>query len=130
MFGVFFSLVQIKILYLLFEKTCICQAPRKSTSSERLPSKEENKIQMSAKSLKEESKVQMSTKKVTANGTLGDQDRSNKQRVVGKKSTDANHGFPGNLVKVSLNNRKLTDGSFPWASLPSSVAKLGKVYLL
>lgn len=126
----FFSLVQIKKLYLLFEKTCICQAPRKSTSSERLPSKEENKIQMSAKSLKEESKVQMSTKKVTANGTLGDQDRSNKQRVVGKKSTDANNGLPGNLVKVSLNNRKLTDGSFPWASLPSSVAKLGKVYFL
>ncbi|PQQ17008.1 uncharacterized protein Pyn_31104 [Prunus yedoensis var. nudiflora] len=104
-------------------------APRKCTSSERLLSKEENKIQMSAKSLKEESKVQMSTKKVTANGTLGDQDRSNKQRVVGKKSTDANNGFPGNLVKVSLNNRKLTDGSFPWASLPSSVAKLGKEVL-
>ncbi|KAM1249137.1 hypothetical protein ACFX13_032656 [Malus domestica] len=102
-------------------------APRKSISTERLPPKEDNKMQISAKSLKEESKVQTSTKKVTANGTLSDQDRSNKLRIsVGKKSSDvANNGFPGNLVKVSLNNRKLTDG-VPWASLPSSVARLGK----
>ncbi|KAB2622883.1 hypothetical protein D8674_025065 [Pyrus ussuriensis x Pyrus communis] len=102
-------------------------APRKSISTERLPPREDNKMQISAKSLKEESKVQTSTKKVTTNGTLSDQDRSNKLRVsVGKKSSDvANNGFPGNLVKVSLNNRKLTDG-VPWASLPSSVAKLGK----
>ncbi|TQD70592.1 hypothetical protein C1H46_043867 [Malus baccata] len=102
-------------------------APRKSISTERLPPKEDNKTQISAKSLKEESNVQTSTKKVTANGTLSDQDRSNKLRIsVGKKSSDvANNGFPGNLVKVSLNNRKLTDG-VPWASLPSSVARLGK----
>ncbi|XP_068318030.1 uncharacterized protein [Pyrus communis] len=102
-------------------------APRKSISTERLPPKEDNKTQISAKSLKEESKVQTSTKKVTTNGTLSDQDRSNKLRVsVGKKSSDvANNGFPGNLVKVSLNNRKLIEG-VPWASLPSSVAKLGK----
>lgn len=94
-----------------------------------MSSKEEHKIQISAKSLKEENKVKLSTQKVTANGNLGDQDRSNKQRIsVGKKSSDiANNGFPGNLVKVPLNNRKLTDGAFPWASLPSSLAKLGKV---
>ncbi|KAB2621026.1 hypothetical protein D8674_042157 [Pyrus ussuriensis x Pyrus communis] len=102
-------------------------APRKSISTERLPYKEDNRTQISAKSLKEESKVQTSTKKVTANGTLSDLDRSSKLRVsVGKKSSDVtSNGFPGNLIKVSLNNRKLTDG-VPWASLPSSVAKLGK----
>lgn len=105
--------------------------PRKSISNERLSSKEEHKIQIPAKSLKEENKVQLSTQKVAANGNLGDQDRSNKQRIsVGKKSSDiANNGFPGNLVKVPLNNRKLTDGGFPWASLPSSLAKLGKEVL-
>ncbi|KAM1216902.1 hypothetical protein ACFX2I_013113 [Malus domestica] len=102
-------------------------APRKSISTERLPYKEDNRTQISAKSLKEESKVQTSTKKFTANGTLSDLDRSSKLRVsVGKKSSDvASNGFPGNLFKVSLNNRKLTDG-VPWASLPLSVAKLGK----
>ncbi|PRQ49158.1 hypothetical protein RchiOBHm_Chr2g0118831 [Rosa chinensis] len=105
--------------------------PRKSISNERLRSKEEHKIQISAKSLKEENKVQQSTKKVAANGTLGDQDRSIKPRIsVGKKSSDAsNNGFPGNLVKVPLNNRKLTDGGFPWPSLPSSLAKLAKEVL-
>ncbi|XP_062007220.1 uncharacterized protein LOC133724479 [Rosa rugosa] len=105
--------------------------PRKSISNERLLSKEEHKMQISAKSLKEENKVQQSTKKVTANGTLGDQDRSIKPRIsVGKKSSDAsNNGFPGNLVKVPLNNRKLTDGGFPWPSLPSSLAKLAKEVL-
>ncbi|KAL6227926.1 hypothetical protein ACLB2K_001880 [Fragaria x ananassa] len=74
-------------------------APRKSISNERLPSKEE--MQISAKSLKEENKVQQSTKKVTANGTMGDQDKSIKSRIsIGKRSSDAsNNGFPGNLVK-------------------------------
>ncbi|KAL6219938.1 hypothetical protein ACLB2K_007696 [Fragaria x ananassa] len=74
-------------------------APRKSISNERLPSKEE--MQISAKSLKEENKVQQSTKKVTANGTMGDQDKSIKPRIsAGKRSSDAsNNGYPGNLIK-------------------------------
>ncbi|POO03589.1 hypothetical protein TorRG33x02_007940 [Trema orientale] len=103
--------------------------PRKSTSSERLPSKEDNKIQMSAKSSKEDNRVQMSTKKVTANGALDEQNRFDKQRTsVGKRSSGdlANNGIPGNLVKVPVNNKKLTEGSVSWASLPSSLAKLGK----
>lgn len=74
----------------------------------------------------------ISAKKVTANGTLDDQDRSNKQRIpVGRKSSGdlVNSGIPGSLVKVPLNNRKLTE-NVSWASLPSSLAKLGKVYIL
>lgn len=104
--------------------------PRKSTS-ERLPSKEENKFQISMKSSKEENKFQVA-KKVTANGDSDGVDKSNKQRTsAGKKSSGeaANHGLPGNLVKVSLSNRRLTDGSVSWASLPSSLAKLGKEVL-
>lgn len=109
------------------------QAPRKSTSGERLPSKVENKIQTSAKSFKEENKVPISKKKVIANGTLDGEDRSNKQRIsVGKKSSGelVNSGIPGSLVKIPINNRKLTEGSASWASLPSSLAKLGKVNFL
>ncbi|XP_028111697.1 uncharacterized protein LOC114310012 [Camellia sinensis] len=104
--------------------------PRKSTS-ERLPSKEENKVQISMKPSKEENKFQVA-KKVTANGDSDGVDKSNKQRTsAGKKSSGeaANHGLPGNLVKVSLSNRRLTDGSVSWASLPSSLAKLGKEVL-
>lgn len=104
--------------------------PRKSTS-ERLPSKEENKVQISMKPSKEENKFQVA-KKVTANGDSDGVDKSNKQRTsAGKKSSGeaANQGLPGNLVKVSLSNRRLTDGSVSWASLPSSLAKLGKEVL-
>lgn len=57
-------------------------------------------------------------------------EKSSKQRIpVGKKSPGeaGNHGLPENLVKIFPNNRKLTDGSVSWASLPSSLAKLGKV---
>ncbi|KAJ7980673.1 DUF936 family protein [Quillaja saponaria] len=103
--------------------------PRKSTSTiERLPSRVENKIIVSTKSSKEETKVQMSIKKVTANETMEDREKANKQRIfVGKKSSEISiNGLPGNLVKVSLNSRRLTDGSVSWSSLPSSLAKLGK----
>lgn len=94
-----------------------------------MPSKEENKVQL-IKSAKEDNKVQTSTKKGTGNGTMDDQSRSDKLRIsVGKKSSVelGNNGFPGNLVKVPLNSRKLTEASLSWASLPSSLSKLGKV---
>ncbi|CAK7322653.1 unnamed protein product [Dovyalis caffra] len=102
--------------------------PRKSTSSERLPSNEDNRAQLSSKSSKEENKIQTSTKRNVANGSLDEQDKSNKLRTTaGKKSSEhANNAFLGNLVKVSVNSRRLTEGSVSWSSLPSSLAKLGK----
>ncbi|XP_057499537.1 uncharacterized protein LOC130783799 [Actinidia eriantha] len=105
--------------------------PRKSTS-EWLPSKEENKVQISTKHSKEKNKFQVPMKKVTSNGDLDDVDKSNKQRTsVGKKLSGevSNHGLLGNLVKVSLSSRRLTDGGASWASLPPSLAKLGKEVL-
>ena len=118
------------IVSLLASNSCIIgQVPRKSTS-ERLPSKEENKVQISTKHSKEENKFQVPMKKVTSNGDLDDVDKSNKQRTsVGKKLSGevCNHGLPGNFVKVSLSSRRLTDGGASWASLPPSLAKLGKV---
>ncbi|XP_042481939.1 uncharacterized protein LOC122062391 [Macadamia integrifolia] len=78
-----------------------------------------------------EEKFQMTAKKVTSNGGLGNLDKSNNQRTsVGKKTSEvASNGLPGNLVKVLPNNRRLTDGSVSWSSIPSSLAKLGKEVL-
>ncbi|WCJ41295.1 hypothetical protein M5689_022175 [Euphorbia peplus] len=104
--------------------------PRKSTSSERLPPKDDYKSQISVKSFKEENRNPIGTpKKVMANGVLDDQEKLNKLRTsVGKKSPGdiANNGFPGNLVKVPINSKKLTEGNVSWSSLPSSLSKLGK----
>lgn len=105
----------------------ILQVPRKSTS-ERLPSKEENKVE-SSKSSREENKVNASVKKASTNADLADNKPTAQRVSPGKKSGEsANHGFPGNLVKVSLSKSKLTDGTFSCASLPSSIVKLGKVH--
>ncbi|KAG8369474.1 hypothetical protein BUALT_Bualt14G0017500 [Buddleja alternifolia] len=104
-------------------------APRKSTS-ERLPSKEENKV-VSSKLPREESKVNASVKKTSANGDSMDIVKSSARTTSGgkKSSGEANNSFPGNLVKVSLSNRRLADASVSWTSLPSSLAKLGKEVL-
>ncbi|KAJ4723548.1 DUF936 family protein [Melia azedarach] len=101
-------------------------APRKSTSSERLPSKEDNKGHISAKSSKEENRFQTPAKKVPA--ALDDQEKSNKPKSsIGRKSGELNsNGLPSNLVKVPINSRRLTDGGVSWGALPSSLSKLGK----
>ncbi|XP_011073840.1 uncharacterized protein LOC105158698 [Sesamum indicum] len=104
--------------------------PRKSIS-ESLPSKEDNKI-TSSKSTREESKLNESVKKTSISGDSLDIVKSAaRTTLVGKKSSSevAGNGFPGNLVKVSFSNRRLTDASVSWASLPSSLAKLGKEVL-
>lgn len=107
-------------------------APRKSTS-ERIPHREEdNKSQSFTKSSKEESKVKTPVKRSMAFGDLVDNDHSNKPKPSsGRKSTaeSSTNGLPGNLVKVSLSNRRLTDAGGSWSSLPSSLSKLGKEVL-
>ncbi|GMI64422.1 CORTICAL MICROTUBULE DISORDERING2 [Hibiscus trionum] len=103
--------------------------PRKSTSSEKLPSKEGTKLQICTRPLKEESRSQVSTKKPGANGMLSDHEKQNMPRThVGKKSGEpTNNGGLGNLVKVPINSKRLTDGSgVSWGSLPSSLSRLGK----
>ncbi|KAK7283982.1 hypothetical protein RIF29_13732 [Crotalaria pallida] len=73
----------------------------RSVSIEKLPLKEESRIQATTRPSKEEHKTQMSVKKATANGTVEEQEKSSKSRTsIGKKSPDgSNNGFPGNLVK-------------------------------
>ena len=88
--------------------------------------------QAPTKPSKEQHKIQAPTKKVNANGTVEEPEKSSKLRTsIGKKSAKvSNSGLPGNLVKVTLSNRKVKDGSVQWASLPSSISKIGRVYPL
>ncbi|KAF3589682.1 hypothetical protein F2Q69_00026110 [Brassica cretica] len=103
-------------------------APRKSTSSEKLPSKQE-RANVFAKSSKEQSKTQ-STKKVETAGVVDAKEKTSKPKStsVGKKST-AENGLPGNLVKVPVNSKRLASASVQWGSLPSSLSRLGQEVL-
>lgn len=107
------------------------ETPRKSTG-ERMPSKVENhKVTSYMKSSKEESKVNTPSKKVTKIENMINHDHSSKRKssssVVKKSSLEVSYnGLPGNMMKVSISNRRLTDGSGSWSSLPSNIAKIGK----
>lgn len=73
--------------------------------------------------------MNLSSKKNATNGALDDLERSSRQKSSsGKKSSSDAAGFPGNLVKIPLSHKRVTEGSVSWASLPSSLAKLGKVW--
>ncbi|KAH0866555.1 hypothetical protein HID58_083766 [Brassica napus] len=105
-------------------------APRKSTSSEKLPSKQE-KANVFAKSSKENSKTQ-STKKVETTGIVDTKDKSSRTKststTVDKRST-AENGLPGSLVKIPVNSKRLAYASNQWGSLPSSLSRLGQEVL-
>lgn len=100
--------------------------PKPDTRSSSVPRKKP--VANEKSSSKEDSKVQTPVKKGNMNVVLDISDKSSKQQAsVGKKQAEVhNGGIPGNLVKVTTNNRRWTDGSVSWASLPPSLAKLGK----
>nr|GEY31451.1 hypothetical protein [Tanacetum cinerariifolium] len=96
----------------------LTQVPRKSTS-ERTVSREEPIV----KSSKVERKVKTPSKRAE----VVDHDSSGKQKPSSSRKSSAEasaNGLPGNLVNVSLSNRRLTAGGASWSSLPSSLAKL------
>lgn len=97
-------------------------------ATDKLPSRE---VKAPIKPSKEEHKAQVSIKKV-ANGVIEEQEKSSKLRTsfVKKSAEVSNNGLPGNMVKVSLSSKKVNDSSVQWASLPSSISKLGKVILI
>ncbi|CAH2038538.1 unnamed protein product [Thlaspi arvense] len=103
-------------------------APRKSTSSEKLPSKQE-RANVFAKSFKDHNKIQ-STKKVETAGISDTKDKTSKPKStsIEKKST-AENGLPGNLVKVPVNGKRLAAANIQWGSLPSSLSRLGQEVL-
>lgn len=93
------------------------QAPRQksSTNEKLLP--------------KDDSKIQTPVKKGIVSAAAEDSDKTVKHRPpVLRKSSETTNGLNlVNLVKVVPSNRKWTDGSVSWQTLPSSLAKLGKV---
>ncbi|XP_009148130.1 uncharacterized protein LOC103871617 [Brassica rapa] len=103
--------------------------PRKSTSSEKLPSKQE-RANVLAKSSKEQSSKTQSTKKVETAGVVDTKEKTSKPKStsVGKKST-AENGLPGNLVKVPVNSKRLASATVQWGALPSSLSRLGQEVL-
>ncbi|KAL0754576.1 hypothetical protein Bca101_092244 [Brassica carinata] len=80
-------------------------APRKSTSSEKLPSKQE-RANVFAKSSNEHSKTQPTK----TSGIVDTRDKQSKPKSTSKdkksKST-AENGLPGNLVKIPVNSKRL-----------------------
>ncbi|CAD5312140.1 unnamed protein product [Arabidopsis thaliana] len=103
-------------------------APRRSTSSEKLPSKQE-RANVFARSSKEHNKIQ-STKKVEPTAVLDTKDKTSrpKSTSVEKKSV-AENGLPGNLVKVSVNGKRLAAANIQWSSLPPSLLRMGQEVL-
>lgn len=81
---------------------------------------------------KEENKVQTPARKSFSNVNSEETDKSTKQRsppLMKKMSETTSNLTTANLTKVNHNSKRLTDGSVSWASLPSSLAKLGKEVL-
>ncbi|CAL9754004.1 unnamed protein product [Musa acuminata subsp. burmannicoides] len=80
---------------------------------------------------KDDSKIQTPVKKGIVSAAAEDSDKTVKHRppVLRKSSETTNGPNLVNLVKVVPSNRKWTDGSVSWQTLPSSLAKLGKELL-
>ncbi|CAL9206344.1 unnamed protein product [Musa hybrid cultivar] len=80
---------------------------------------------------KKDSKIQTTMKKNNAKAATDDSDRSAKRRlsVIKKSSETATSLNLADFVKVVPTNRKWTDSSVSWSSLPSSLVELGKELL-
>ncbi|GAB2220064.1 hypothetical protein Drorol1_Dr00007707 [Drosera rotundifolia] len=103
---------------------------RNSLSNER-PSSNSDNIVGTPRLSKQDIKNPVPTKSIAKPGTSDDLENSSRQKdSTGRKSLDATKGsFMGNLVKVSVSSRRLTEESVAWTSLPSSLSKLGKEVL-
>ncbi|EPS71203.1 hypothetical protein M569_03555, partial [Genlisea aurea] len=102
------------------------------SSCERLPSKGgDNKLVLLTKStIAEGSKSNSSgIKASTTNRDPSDSVKPfTRTSSFGKRASGevANQGFPGNMTKVSLSSKRLTEAKVSWSSLPPTLAKLGK----
>ncbi|KAJ3691617.1 hypothetical protein LUZ61_020781 [Rhynchospora tenuis] len=79
---------------------------------------------------KEDARTPNSSKKSTSTTNVPPDETPTKKQsnVVKRKSilSSSPNSNSGNLVKIEIANKRLTDRSIPWASLPPSIAKLGK----
>ncbi|KAL4567748.1 hypothetical protein LXL04_023341 [Taraxacum kok-saghyz] len=85
---------------------------RKSTSERRVSKEEDNKVKLFVKETKSETSVKKFTTK-----------SSNGRKSLAKVSCN---GLPGNMIKVPISNKRLTNESDSWSSLPSAISNLGK----
>ncbi|KAI3700284.1 hypothetical protein L2E82_44906 [Cichorium intybus] len=97
----------------------ITTTSRKSTS-ERMWKKEENNKVKSSKEENKSEKIPM--KRVD---TIGEKS-SNRRKLLTEVSSN---GLLGNMMKVSVSNKRLTNESDSWSSLPLTISKLGKEVL-
>lgn len=95
------------------------------TSSQNLSAKDGNKSRVSTKSFKEEKKTEQPTKQ--SPGDVLEKSVKPRTPISRKSHGDVPNNGLGSLTKVSPNNRKLTETTASWYSLPSPLAKLGKV---
>ncbi|XP_031479782.1 uncharacterized protein LOC116250298 [Nymphaea colorata] len=96
---------------------------KKLAANGKSSSKEENSAPPSKKASTDKT-PQASTDKAPATP-----EKSSKPKTtLGKKvpGEGCSSTSPGNLVKIALNSRKLAENNISWASLPLSLAKLGK----
>ncbi|KAF3789971.1 hypothetical protein EJ110_NYTH05552 [Nymphaea thermarum] len=96
---------------------------KKLATNGKSSSKEENSAPPSKKASTDKI-PQASTDKAPATP-----EKSSKPKItLGKKvpGEGCSSTSPGNLVKIALNSRKLAENNISWASLPLSLAKLGK----
>ncbi|XP_023735330.1 uncharacterized protein LOC111883220 [Lactuca sativa] len=100
----------------------ITSTSRKSTSERTQSKEEDNKVKLFEKSSKEESKNEKQVKKIA---TIKEKS-SNGRKSLAKASCK---GLSGNMMKVSLSNKRLTNESDSWSSLPLDISKLGKEVL-
>ncbi|CAH1412669.1 unnamed protein product [Lactuca virosa] len=95
---------------------------RKSTSEMTQSKEEDNKVKLFVKSSKEESKNETQVKKIA----MIKEKSSNGRKSLAKASCK---GLSGNMMKVSLSNKRLTYESDSWSSLPLDISNLGKEVL-
>nr|XP_043627339.1 uncharacterized protein LOC122598934 isoform X2 [Erigeron canadensis] len=99
----------------------------------RMPSKEgNNKVTSFVKSSKEENMVRTPAKGVTKVEDIVNHDHSSKQKLSSERKLSSEvsfKGLPGNMMKVSLSNKRLTDVNGSLSSLPFPISKIGKEVL-
>jgi hypothetical protein len=81
---------------------------------------------------KDDTKIQTPPRKSTSSALSDDSDRTINKYLspIRRSSGVLSNTNMTNLVKIAANNKKLTDPSTSWTSLPPPLAKLGKVWLV
>lgn len=95
------------------------QTPRRKSLAEEKPSN------------KDDSKILTPPRKSSASAPADDSDKVVNNKLsspIRRTSGVLNNPNVTNLVKVAASNRKLTDASASWTTLPPSLVKLGKVF--